>query len=59
MELDQRPVWTEIYPQRYGHNLQEVRRRIGEKPMIMAVVKADAYGHGALPPGGESFGSGG
>jgi len=49
MDLKQRPVWTEIYPERYAHNLKEARRRIGEKPLIMAVVKADAYGHGALP----------
>ena len=33
----------------YAHNLREVRRRIPESCKIMAVVKADAYGHGAVP----------
>ena len=31
------------------HNLGEIRRLIGPGPRIMAVIKADAYGHGAIP----------
>jgi len=31
-----------------AHNIRMIRTRIGQKPRIMAVVKADAYGHGAL-----------
>lgn len=29
------------------HNVLEVRKRVGEKTGIMAVIKADGYGHGA------------
>lgn len=48
MNLDKRPVRAEIYLNRIAHNLREIRRRIGDKAEIMAVVKADAYGHGIL-----------
>jgi alanine racemase len=30
------------------HNLKAVRRHIGAGPLIMAVVKSDGYGHGAV-----------
>jgi alanine racemase len=30
-------------------NLQNLRRKVGAHPEIMAVVKANAYGHGAVP----------
>ncbi len=33
----------------YAHNLHEVRRIIGKKVGIAAVVKANAYGHGLAP----------
>ena len=29
------------------HNIKEIRKRIGENVKLMAVVKADGYGHGA------------
>lgn len=31
------------------HNIMEVRKNIRKKTSIMAIVKADAYGHGAFP----------
>ena len=31
------------------HNIQEVRRLIKQETKLMAVIKADAYGHGAIP----------
>lgn len=31
-----------------GNNIAQIRKRIGEKRDIMAVVKADGYGHGAV-----------
>ena len=31
------------------HNIQEVRRLIKTDTKLMAVIKADAYGHGAIP----------
>ncbi len=49
MNLINRPVWAEIDLKKYANNLQQVRRRVGNDPLIMAVVKADAYGHGSLP----------
>ena len=30
------------------HNLGECKRRIPEKTMVLAVIKADGYGHGAV-----------
>jgi alanine racemase len=43
-----RPVWAEIDLDCLAHNLREVRRLTDPDTMIMAVVKADAYGHGAV-----------
>jgi alanine racemase len=31
------------------HNIQELKARIGSKVELMAVLKANAYGHGAVP----------
>jgi alanine racemase len=31
-----------------GHNISEIRKKIGVKRRLMAVVKADGYGHGSL-----------
>ena len=31
------------------HNLEQMKTRIGQKTEIMAVIKADGYGHGATP----------
>jgi alanine racemase len=44
-----RPAWVEINLAAITHNLQEVRRLVGPNVDIMAVVKAEAYGHGAIP----------
>jgi alanine racemase len=42
------PTVVEIHLPSLRHNLQEVTRRVGAAA-IMAVVKANAYGHGAVP----------
>mgnify|MGYP000589706548 CR=1 FL=1 len=42
------PVWAEVDLGALAHNLQEVRRLVG-RTQIMAVVKANAYGHGIVP----------
>lgn len=39
--------WVEIDLSALVHNLNEVRRIVGPEVAICAVVKADAYGHGA------------
>ena len=31
------------------HNLRQVRRQIGPDPKLLAVIKADGYGHGSVP----------
>ncbi len=43
-----RPVWVEIDLNAIRHNLAEIRRLVGPTVEIMAVVKAEAYGHGAV-----------
>jgi len=40
-------TWVEISLENMAHNVREYRRILGEDVRIMAVVKADAYGHGA------------
>jgi alanine racemase len=42
-------VWAEIDLAALRHNISIVRRALEPRTKIMAVVKADAYGHGALP----------
>ncbi len=41
-------VWAEIDLEAVSHNLGVVRERLHCKDGVMLVVKADAYGHGAL-----------
>ncbi|TAL10674.1 MAG: alanine racemase [Nitrospirae bacterium] len=42
------PTVAEIHLPSLRHNLQEVTRRVGTAA-VLAIVKADAYGHGAVP----------
>ncbi len=42
-----RPTWVEIDIAALRHNFQEVQRTVGADCEVLAVVKADAYGHGA------------
>jgi len=44
-----RPTYAEIDLGAIHHNLKQVRKQIGRHPHIMAVVKANAYGHGMIP----------
>ena len=41
-------TWAEIDLDALTHNMQEIRRITDKNAMIMAVVKSDAYGHGAV-----------
>jgi alanine racemase len=43
-----RPTWAEVDLEAVRHNVQLLRQR-AEPARLMAVVKADAYGHGAVP----------
>ncbi len=44
-----RPLWAEVSLKAIAGNLRVVRRHIGPKPQILAVVKSNAYGLGAVP----------
>jgi alanine racemase len=44
-----RPVWVEVSLAAITRNLRTIRRHIGPKPQILAVVKSNAYGLGAVP----------
>jgi alanine racemase len=44
-----RATCAKIDLQAFRHNFQNLRNHISPQTRIMAVVKADAYGHGALP----------
>lgn len=41
-------AWAEIHLDNIEHNVKEVVKRVGKMTEIMAVVKADAYGHGVF-----------
>ena len=48
MESTLRRTWAEINLDHLTDNFNAIRRQVGEKTRMMGVVKADAYGHGAL-----------
>ena len=41
--------WAEIDLDAIAHNARQLKKHVGERTELMAVVKANAYGHGALP----------
>ena len=43
-----RPVWSEINLDNLIHNLNEIKKLTDNQTEIMAVVKADSYGHGSI-----------
>jgi alanine racemase len=47
--FDGRPVWAEISLSNILHNLRTIRRHVGPKSKVLAVVKSNAYGLGAVP----------
>lgn len=47
-DFPHRPTWAEIDLDALAFNMHSVRRFVGENIDCMAVVKADAYGHGAI-----------
>jgi len=44
-----RPTWAEIDLDALADNLRVIRKSVGDDVKVMAAVKANAYGHGALP----------
>jgi alanine racemase len=49
IKFDGRPVWAEISLADILHNLKVIRRHVGARRKILAVVKANAYGLGSVP----------
>ncbi|MCR5758697.1 MAG: alanine racemase [Selenomonas sp.] len=47
--MPNRPVWAEINLQALRHNYREIKRQLAAGVKLCAVVKANAYGHGAIP----------
>jgi alanine racemase len=47
-ESARRPTWAEIDLNQLAANFKQVKQRVGTTARIMAVVKANAYGHGAV-----------
>ena len=55
---DQRWAWLEIDLAAIRHNVAETRRYLQPRTRLMAVVKADAYGHGAVQCSKAMLGAG-
>jgi alanine racemase len=52
------PAWIEVDLAALGHNLAALRARLPRRAELWAVVKADAYGHGAIACAREALGAG-
>jgi alanine racemase len=44
-----RPAWVEVDVSAIRDNVSAINAFVGEKTAVLAVVKADAYGHGLVP----------
>ena len=49
METPLRRTWAEIDLDALSHNFNIIREQVGPNVKLLGVVKADAYGHGAVP----------
>lgn len=43
-----RPTWAEINLEHIAYNIKQMKQRLSSSTKIMAVVKANGYGHGAI-----------
>ena len=43
-----RPTWVEIDLKAVAHNINEIGKKVKPSVQILAMVKADAYGHGGI-----------
>jgi alanine racemase len=43
-----RPTWVEVDLEAIAHNVQRIVEMVGPKVTVLAVLKADGYGHGAI-----------
>ena len=51
-------VWAEISLKEISHNIREIKRILAPGARLMAVVKANAYGHGVLEVTGQAISAG-
>ncbi|MFC1489312.1 alanine racemase [Thermodesulfobacteriota bacterium] len=51
-------VWAEVDLKAIAHNVRELRRIVNPDARLMAVVKANAYGHGVVPVTQQALESG-
>ena len=49
IQFEGRPVWAEISLEAILRNLAAIRKHVGARRMVLAVVKSNAYGLGAVP----------
>jgi alanine racemase len=56
--LDHPITWAEVNLSAYAHNLRELRRVTRPPARLMAVVKANGYGHGSVEVAREALRSG-
>ena len=49
MQSDLRRTWAEVDMTALRYNYETIRQRIGPGVKLLGIVKADAYGHGAVP----------
>jgi alanine racemase len=56
--LDKQLIWAEVDLQAYAHNIRELRRITHPRAQLMAVVKANGYGHGAVEAAQEALQNG-
>lgn len=53
-----RPIWAEVSLSNISHNIREFQKVIPKLTKIMAVVKADGYGHGSVEVSKRAIDSG-
>jgi alanine racemase len=58
MIVDKPLIWAEIDLNAYAHNIKELRRITHPNACLMAVVKANGYGHGAVEVAREALQNG-
>lgn len=56
--MEKHLTWAEVNLNAYAHNITELRRIAGKGTRLMAVVKADGYGHGAIEVARQALKSG-
>jgi alanine racemase len=57
-QMQRERAWVEVDLAAIGHNVGQIRRRLAPETALMSIVKADAYGHGAVPVAGAVLAAG-